>query len=157
MNWNTPRDEHIIYEALSAIADNRVKLVDDNTAHIYSSSRNKYYIVMYNQDTKEIMSNDNMAFYVKEVSYPMVVMILIKKEVEYDKSILIHLKNIHWKDINKKNKNNYMKSVNEVLEILKEKGVDIEIIKNEVNNIFKNILSLKLKHLGKKLSPPNAY
>lgn len=157
MDWNIPKDIHTVYEALSAIADGRIQLKSDTLAHVYSTSGNKYYIVEYNSEKKEIMSNDNKAFYVNEVSYPMVAMILLKDEIKYDKSILEYLKDIKWKDINKRNKNDYMKSVKEVLENIKNEGKDTTLIEKEIERIYNEVCSMNLKQLGKKRFPPSAY
>ena len=156
MNWNSPR-KHTVYEALSAIADERVKVVDQSTAHVYSTSGNKYYIVKFNLQENAIMSNDNMAYYVGEISYPMVAIFLINNLYSYDTNILEHFKNIKWKDINQKNKNDFMKSVEQVLENLKDNGVDIEYIQKEVDRIYEVILDTNFVHLGNKMRPPSVY
>lgn len=157
MKWLKPRDEHIVYEALSAIADGRFELTDETTGKCTSTSKGKFYTITYDGDSKEIMSNDNMAYFRGEVSYPMVAMLLVKGECSYDKSILEHLKNIAWKAINQKNKNDYMKSVDQVLKDLEEQKVDVNLIKNEVKKIFEFILAIELSYLGNKTFPPKAY
>ena len=103
------------------------------------------------------MSNDNMAYYRDEISYPMVAFFLENNEIQFDRSILEYLRNIKWKDINQKNKNDYMKSVGQVLAGLAEKGVDVELIKKEVTKIFEAINSKELLKLGEKIFPPKAY
>jgi hypothetical protein len=157
MQWLKPKDEHIVHEALSALADGRFELIDENNAKCTSTSQGKFYSVKYDPKTHSIMSNDNMAYYRDEISYPMVAMLLKKGEIEFDQEILVYLKNIKWKDINQKNKNDYMKSVNEVLGYLEAQGVDIELISNEVDRIFEFIMKLNLNKLGDKVPPPNAY
>jgi hypothetical protein len=157
MKWIKPKDEHIIYEALSAIADNRFEIVSNTNAKCTSTSKGKFYEIEYNQEAKEIMSNDNMAYYRGEISYPMVAMFLLKKEIPYDENILIHFANIPWKDINQKNKNDYMKSVAEFLKRLETNGIDVTYIKDEVGRIFAYISNLELSYLGNKTRPPNAY
>lgn len=58
-----------VYEALTAIADNRFELVSDTELKLYNSSRGKYYTVTYDPTTQQIMSNDNTAYYTHSVSY----------------------------------------------------------------------------------------
>jgi len=157
MNWLPPKDKHIIYEALSAIADKRFTLTSDTTAQCISTSRGKFYEIEIDESVNAIMSNDNMAYYVGEISYPMVAMMLTKKIIGYDRNILPHLKNIQWKKINQKNKNNYMRSVKEVLENLKNKGVNTQTIEEEVDRIFQELKKTTWKHLGEKRIPPKAY
>jgi DNA-directed RNA polymerase beta subunit len=157
MNWIPPKDEHIIYEALSAIADERFKLITDTKAQCVSTSRGKFYEIEIDESTNSIMSNDNMAYYIGEISYPMVAMMFYKNIISFDKDILHLFKGIEWKKINQKNKNNYMLSVKEVLEKLEEQKIDTEKIEEEVKKIFKGLKKTTWKHLGKKRLPPDAY
>jgi len=157
MYWKQPKDIHIVYEAISVLADKRISLIDNTKAKCFSTSGNKYYEIEYDPETESIMSNDNMAYYVRQISYPMVAYLLITERIPFDKDILKHFKDIKWKDINQKNKNNYMKSVDEVLEGIEKKGGNILLIKENIERIFKEISVLKLKYLGKLKVPPNVY
>jgi hypothetical protein len=157
MHWTKPKDEHIVYEALSAIADGRFELLDEHNAKCTSTSAGKFYSIQYDPLTDSIMSNDNMAYFRDEVSYPMVAMLLAKGEIEFDREILVHLKGIKWKDINQKNKNDYMKSVRQVLADLESKGIDIDLIQSEVRKIFEFVNTRPLNKLGDKKFPPKAY
>lgn len=152
--WKNATDEHIVYEALTAIADERIEF-GNGSAKCFSSSRNKFYTIEYDLDSLQFMSDDNMAYYRDEVSYPILAVLLLEKIISYDEKILPYLKNILWKDINQKNKNNYMKSVSEFLEKLtpKEQG---EIVQ-EVNRIFTQLQKLKIGMLGEKTLPPQKY
>ena len=156
MYWKQPKDIHVVYEALSAIADNRISLINDTKAKCFSTSGNKYYEIEYNPETKSIISNDNMAYYVKEISYPMISYLLITNKIDFNKEILKQLRNIKWKDINQKNRNNYMKSVEEVLESIEEAS-DRRLLIEEANRIFEIILNLELKCLGELRFPPKEY
>lgn len=155
MNWQNPKDEHIIYEAFSAIADKRFEMISDTKARCTSTSKGEYYEIKMIGNS--IMSNDNMAYYRGEVSYPMVAMFLEKGMYPYDKGILKHFVGIKWKDINQKNKNDYMKSVGEVLDDLKSNGVDIEHIQKEVKRIFSELSDTTFQMLGERRVPPQAY
>lgn len=157
MKWLKPTDEHIVYEALSAVADNRIELINQTTARCSSSSKGKYYIINYDSASKSIMSNDNMAYYKSEVSYPMLAMLMLLGETQYSKELLPYFVDIKWKDINQRNKNNYMKSVEEVLADLESRSVNIQWIKEEVSNIFNKLIAFELNMLGDKVMPPKAY
>lgn len=155
--WSKPKNEHIVYEALSAIADGRFELIDKAHAKCTSTSGNKYYEILFDAEKCAIMSNDNMAYYVGEVSYPMVAMMLVLGRIKYDKSLLKPLKGIKWKDINQKNNNDYMKSVAEVLNKLENEGHDVKNIKLSITELFQEVLKLDLIHLGEKTVPPDKY
>jgi hypothetical protein len=144
--WKSAKDEHIIYEALTAIADGRVE-VFESSAKIFSSSRNKFYTLHFDLNEMSFMSDDNMAYYKDEVSYPMLCVLLYKDIVSYDKESLKYFVNFPWKDVNQKNKNDYMKSVEEFLEDRKEHRNYIE---NLTKNIFSQLSNIKIKVLGEK-------
>lgn len=156
MYWKQP---HInkIYEALSAIADERIKLESNKIAKVYSTSGNKFYTVEYDKENRLIISDDNSAYYADTLSYPMIAMLMLLGEIEYNKELLQYLKGIKWKDLNQKYKNDYDKSTREVLESLKSKGVDIEPLEKEVERIYSKVKELKLGFLGEKRIPSKVY
>lgn len=157
MYWKQPKDIHVVYEAISAVADKRISLIGKNKAKCFSTSGKKYYEIEYDPEADSIMSNDNMAYYVGEISYPMIAYFLVIKKISYNKDILKYFKNIKWKDINQKNKNDFMKSVREVLKNIGENDGDVKFIENEADKIFKEVLDLKLKQLGELKLPPKTY
>lgn len=157
MFWKQP---HInkIYEALSAIADDRITLdLEQNKAKVYSTSGNKYYTVEYNREQLSIMSDDNSAYYTDTLSYPMIAMLMLLGEIAYDSNLLPYLKDIKWKDLNQKYKNDYDKSTNEVLQRLKSQGIDTDWIKSEIEKIYKSVIALKLSQFGEKRRPSKLY
>ena len=154
--WKKPKDEHIVYEALTALADNRIEITE-KSAKCFSSSGNKFYTINFDLEKNAFMSDDNMAYYRDEVSYPILAVLLVNEVIKYDQSILNYLKNIPWKNINQKNKNNYMKSVKEVLENIKQDGGPIKIIEIEVKKIFEKLNEINLVVMGEKIIPSNKY
>ncbi len=146
-----------VYEALTAIADNRFELVSDTELKIYSSSRGKYYTVTYDPKTNQIMSNDNTAYYTHSVSYPMLTLLMLRGDLKYDPTLLSPLSNIIWKDIMTKHKNDYDAGIAEVLSSLAKKGVDIASLQSKIAVIYNNACKLTLSPLGKRLPPPKAY
>ena len=138
MIWKQP---HIskIYEALTAIADKRIELVGDDKARCYSSSRGKYYEVEFDLKTNSFMSNDNTAYYTESFSYPMVAVLLMTDQIDYDKQLLGILAGIFWKDINQKYKNDYDRAIGHVLSDLKTKGVDTDYVEKEIGEIYNKI------------------
>ncbi|MCQ3944874.1 MAG: hypothetical protein DPW11_03810, partial [bacterium] len=145
-----------VYEALTAIADNRFELVSDTELKIYSSSRGKYYTVTYDPKTNQIMSNDNTAYYTHSVSYPMLALLMLRGDLKYDPTLLSPLSNIIWKDIMTKHKNDYDAGIVEVLSSLAKKGVDIASLQSKIAAIYADACKLTLSPLGKRLPPPKA-
>ena len=156
MVWKKP---HIskIYEALTAIADARIELVGENKARCYSSSKGKFYEVEFDPETDSIMANDNTAFYTDAVSYPMIALLMLKGIIIYDPKLLGMLKEIVWKDINQKFKNDYDKAIEFVLAELKSKNIDTVFIQSEIGKIYELACNLQLNYLGEKIKPPVAY
>lgn len=146
-----------IYEALTAIADKRIELINENEAHITSSSRGKFYTITYDPSTSSIMSNDNTAYYTGSVSYPMIALLMLNGVIAYDKSLLSPFSNIIWKDIMTKHKNDYDKGIEEVLSMLATKGINVEEIKNKIMIIYQQACSITLNYLGTKTKPPTGY
>ncbi len=155
--WLTPPIEKV-YEALTAIADSRIEPSEDKlAAKLYSSSGNKFYTINYDPQNRQIMSDDNSAFYTDQISYPMIALLMLSGEINYNESLLEPMRAIKWKDINQKHKNNYAAAVEEVLECLATKGVDNDWIRSEVVGIYNQVKELKLKKLGTKKRPSKAY
>lgn len=154
--YNVP---HIskVYEALTAIADNRFELISNTELKLYSSSRGKYYTVTYDPTTQQIMSNDNTAYYTHSVSYPMLTLLMLRGDLPYDPTLLKPLSNIIWKDIMTKHKNDYDAGIAEVLSSLNNKGVGIESLQSKISVIYELSCKLHLSPLGKRIPPPKAY
>ena len=154
--WLNP---HIskIYEAITAIADKRIKLIGENIAQCTSSSRGKFYTVKYDPVSNSLMSNDNTAWYTDSLSYPMVALLMMEGIIKYDSQLEQILSGIIWKDINQKFKNDYDKAIVFVLEDLANKGHNIKFIQEEINRIFNEVTSMKFGKLGKKEKPPIGY
>ena len=167
MYWELP-PEFKIYEALGAIADGRLELVtrpanseeteeeDLNIiqANQYSSNKNKFYTIKYSPETSQIMTNDNATWFVGYLGYPALSLLLYIDRIKCDRSILKYFKDIAFKEINQKNKNNFQKAGVEIDQILSERGLDLDLFKQECDSIFKQLAALGLKPLGKKVRPP---
>lgn len=145
-----------VYEALTAVADNRIEFnTSKNEAELFSSSRKKYYTITWNDDFSEMMANDKSAFFQGKLSYPMITVLLLKGQIPFNKEIADTLKNIPWKELNKQYKNKYEQAIEHALTELKEKGVDIQQIEAEVSRIYEEVVKLKIGLHGKKRFPPS--
>lgn len=153
MQWKlTPRVK--IYEALSALADDRIEISGD-FAKVLSSSRNKFYTVNYSPESKAIMVNDNASFYKGYLGYPAVAYLLKVGEITFDKQVLTHLRDIPWKDLNQKFKNNFEKAVEFALRDLPVD--DRARLESEVDSIYEQLIAQRYDMLGQKTKPPTGY
>lgn len=172
MLWQLP-PKFKIYEALGAVADNRIEIVssiqtqselfesetssDIITAHQFSSSKNKYYTISYNSKTQEIMSNDNATWYIGYLGYPALSLLLYLDVIVYDKSVLNYFSQIPFKDINQKYNNDFAKAKVEIDQLLTGRGLNLTYFENVSDVIYQQLENLKLKQLGPKIKPPNGY
>jgi len=154
MKWKTP-PKIKIYEALGCIGDKRIKS-EDNGAKVFSSSRGKFYSIEYD-GLNAIMCNDNGSYWVGYLGYPSIAFLMLKGKIKYNPKFTDTLKDIAWKDINVKFKNDYEKTEAHILEIIGKKELDTSELLKDVENIFEQIEELNLDLLGEKTKPPSGY
>ena len=153
MKWKTsPRIK--IYEALGCIADKRIE-INGNEAKVFSSSRGKAYSVSYDGNNS-IMCNDNGSYWVGYLGYPAIAFLMLKGKIKYNSKFSEALKDISWKDMNIKFKDDYEKTEKYVLELV-SKEFNTNEFTEEINNIFEQVKKLDLDLLGKKIMPPSGY
>lgn len=153
MHWLHPPKEKI-YEALGALADERIE-VYGNSAKVYSSSRNKFYRVDYDPDTQSIMANDNASFYREYLGYPAIAFLMAIGELFYEPKVAELLKGIHWKDLNEKYKHDFEETIEHVY---RERTIDERrLIEDEVRNIEEQLRQKHYSLLGEKIPPPSGY
>ncbi len=155
MQWKVP-PKIKIYEALGCLADGRLKKVDGEV-RVYSSSGQKFYTVTFDEKKKAIMTNDNGSYWVGYLGYPAIAYLMSIDELPFNQKYAESLKGIAWKDINTKNKNDFEKTLLEVREIMKNKGVNLKEFDQFVEQVLREIKTKKFKLLGKKKQPPKGY
>jgi hypothetical protein len=155
MKWKIP-PKIKIYEALGCIGDKRIEILG-STAKVFSSSRNKFYSVSYNEESNTIMANDNGSYWQGYLGYPSIAFLMLKGKITFNEKFAGVLKGIRWKDINTQFKNDYDKTENYILEKAKERGVNQDELLQEVENILSQIKKLNLDLLGKRVKPPQGY
>jgi hypothetical protein len=127
-----------IYEAYSAIADNRIEL-NENSAIVTSSDYRKKYEVKWHDLTYS--STDNATFWQGYPGYPVIVVLMLQGKLTYNSDTIPFFKNINWHALNEKNKRNYDKSVAEILSSI---NCDTEKIQKEVDSIYNEINKLEI-------------
>lgn len=154
MKWKIP-PRIKIYEALGCIADKRME-INGNEGKVFSSSREKFYSVKYDGKSA-IMSNDNGSYWAGYLGYPSIAFLMLKSKIKYNRKFAEALKDIPWKDVNTKFKNDYGKTETYVLEIVKEKRFNTTELLKEIENILEQIKKLNMELLGEKTKPPSGY
>lgn len=108
-----------VYEAWTALADNRVH-IHDGYADVSSSDGEKTYLVRFSGD--QYSSDDNATFWRGYPGYPVMAVLMLQGKLPYDSEEAELWKNINWTQINKKHRNNYAAAVQE---IAAERGIDM--------------------------------
>ncbi len=133
-----------VYEALTAIASNRVELNEDN-AIVTSSDNSKKYQVKW-QDNK-YTSNDNATYWQGYPGYPVIAVLMLQGKIEYSEKVLDYLKDINWHELNEQYKRNYGEAILSVLAKLDAEAS--EYIKECVEYIYKQLLNLDIEIVKK--------
>ncbi len=143
-----------IYEALGSVADDRIT-VEQNTAKVFSSSGNKFYSIIYDPEANAITSNDNGSFWKGYLGYPAIAFLMKLKVLPYENEIGELLKDMKWKDINQRFKNDFEKTLEFILSS-KADG-DRKLLEQYAATIDSEIKKLKINKLTSKVKPPEGY
>jgi hypothetical protein len=149
--WKLPPKTKI-YEALTAVADARVKLTGGETAEVVSSDGTKTYIVEWSADLRQITSNDNASYWQRYIGYPIIAVLMVLGRLDFDRRVAQALSGIAWKQMNRRFRNDYDKAVESVLLNL-EPGLRRTIV-SEVDKIFNQLETLELEALPRRRRPP---
>ncbi len=151
--WKLPPKAKI-YEALTAVADGRVKLKGGETAEVVSSDGTKTYIVEWSGDLRQIMSNDNSSYWQRYIGYPIIAVLMVLGRLDFDETVAQALSGIAWKQMNRRFRNDYDKAVESVLLNLDVESGLRQRVASEVDRIFIQIETLELEALPRRRRPP---
>ncbi|AIQ56164.1 hypothetical protein [Paenibacillus borealis] len=142
-----------IHEAYSAIADERVVL-SEGTAKVASSNRAKEYTVTWRDGF--YTSNDNASYWQGYAGYPMIAVLLLQEKLTLNRSVAAYFTGINWTELNAKYKSKFAKAVAEIMDGLKEEGVDCIAIDNEINAVYEQIKQLDIQTKRSSVKPPKS-
>lgn len=142
--WNMPPIAKV-YEALSAVADGRVKLAGETSAEVLSSERDKTYAVKWSMDRPVITSNDNATRWQGYIGYPIIAVLLQAGRIPYDPAAAAELAAVPWHALNKQFRRDYDAAVGHVLAQLRERGGDADAIRQEAQRIYAALADLQLE------------
>lgn len=135
-----------IPEAYTAIEDNRIKLYDDH-AIVKSSNNQKEYLIKWIDNI--YYSNDNSTYWQGYTGYPVIAVLMLRNKLSLNREISKYFKNVNWNEINKNNKNDYKKSVDQVLmNISLEEKISIY---EEFDKVYDEIKKLDIELTRKKI------
>lgn len=144
--WKMPPKAKV-YEALSAVADGRVKMMDGNTAEVASSSHTKTYTVQWNEDATCMVSDDNGTHWEEYIGYPMIAVLMVLGKISCSPDKTGMFANIRWKQLKDAFHHNYDKAADVVLSDLEAKGNQRADIELEIDTIYEQLQKLNLQKL----------
>jgi hypothetical protein len=152
--WKLPPKEKI-YEAFSVLADERYVIVEKGKATVHSSTGEKHYTVLWNEDPDPagfltITSNDNGSHWQGYTGYPIIAVLMILHKIRFDAGILIYFKSIPWHVLNKANNNDYGKVVEIILAKI-DNNQESDRIRAEADHIYSQLSGLNLAKPNSKL------
>ncbi len=152
-SWKNP-PEAKIYEALSAIADGRVQLLEGQSAEVASSDRSKTYLVTWSEDLSAFTSNDNASYWQGYMGYPIIAVLILLGKLDYSPETAKLLAGIPWKQLNKRFRNDYSKALEHVLDELESAhSGGRQLVAKEADRIMAQIQTLELEKLPRRKRP----
>jgi hypothetical protein len=142
-----------VYEALGAVGDGRVRIEDSRRATVTSSDGSKVYEVETSADGREISSNDNASYWQGYLGYPAIAVLMARGLYRPPANVTDALAGIAWKELNRKFKNDYAKTIAEVDATLEQSGHDPDAVRSEADSVLAFIRELRPVR-GKRSRPP---
>jgi hypothetical protein len=139
--WKMPPAAKV-YEALSALADGRVRLLAPGRAEVTSSEGDKVYSVEWSEDGRRITANDNASYWQGYTGYPIIAVLLATGCIPYDPDVAGLLAEVPWHDLNERFKRDYDAAVESVLQDIERRGGDRGAIVRQVESIYRRLESL---------------
>lgn len=152
-SWKWPPRAKI-YEALSALVDDRVVVVAEGEASVASSDRAKNYVVVWSDDRSAFGSNDNASYWVGYIGYPVIATMMKLGLLQPKLDLAAHLAGINWNEINRIYKRDYDAAVDFVLEGIERAGGDAGAIRADASRLYDELKVLKIGRITS--GPPPA-
>jgi hypothetical protein len=143
-----------VYEALGALGDGRVEMKGRWGALVTSSEGNKTYQVEISDDLQQISSNDNASYWQGYLGYPAVAVLLQLGLYRAPANVIDALAGIAWKQINRRLRNDYAKTLKEVGRIVEQNGHDPDAVRAEAEAIMDALKKLAPVRGARKPPPP---
>jgi hypothetical protein len=129
-----------VYEALGALGDGRVRIESDSRALVGSSDASKTYEVETKDGAREVSSNDNASYWQGYLGYPGIAVLIERGAIHRPPDKVIDaLAGIPWKEINTRFRNDYAKTIAEVLRIAERSGHDPNAIRAAAEAVLNDL------------------
>jgi hypothetical protein len=128
-----------VYEAIGALGDGRVTITDSTRASVKSSDGSKLYEVEISGDGREISSNDSASYWQGYLGYPAIAVMLARGLYGPRADVVKALSGIPWKELNTRFRNNYDRTIAEVLQQAEQNGYDVVAIRHEAEAVLDSL------------------
>lgn len=125
-----------VYEALGALGDGRVQTIDEHNAAVASSEGTKVYQVHLGPGSREVSSNDNASYWQGYLGYPAIAVLMLRGAIEQPAGAAQALAAIPWKELNRRLRNDWSKTLAEVERQLAERGHDPAVIRAQAQAVL---------------------
>ena len=130
-----------IYEAYSALADNRIHM-EETSAKVVSSDGAKSYKVAWKDNTYS--STDNATYWQGYAGYPVIGVLILQSKLSVDSTIFTHFSGVNWNSLNKKHKRDYRAALLEVFEEKQLAQEEIRRIEDATKQVYEQLKGLKI-------------
>ena len=151
--WKLPPRAKV-FEAFTAVADDRVRLTGPGSATVVSSGGDKTYDVEWSEDGRTISANDNASYWQGYLGYPILAVLLARDELHADADAIGAVAGVPWHDLNKRYRRDYDAAVAHVLGGLEERGEDAALVERQVDAVQGQLAALDLQRAGRGRRPP---
>ena len=135
-----------ILEALGAIADDRIKLLNDRKARVVSSDGSREYSVYVDLEKGVAYSSDNGTKLRGYIGYPIIAFLMLKGALPYDPDIAKAMKGIPWRMLNERYRR-YAIVETIVKEKARKMGIDPRYIDGFVDKVMERLKELRLRYV----------
>ena len=136
-----------ILEALSAIGDGRIYVLDEKRARVVSSDGSREYNVYTDLERRLAYSDDNGTRFRNYIGYPIIAFLMLKGVLPFDKRLAEALRGIPWRELNEKFKS-YAIVENIVKKIAKERGVEPHELDAFIAKVMDKLRKIELIYLS---------
>ncbi|MEL9990891.1 MAG: hypothetical protein QXP98_10200 [Thermoproteus sp.] len=133
-----------VLEALSALADGRVKLLSDKDAEVVSSDGSRIYRVHVDVGRRTAYSDDNGTMYRGYVGYPILSFLMARGLLPVDQKLGEALRGIPWRKLNEEYKK-YEVVMQIIKAELREKGISEEEVERYIDLVLSHLKKLNLR------------
>ena len=127
-----------VYEAFSAIGDERIRFVD-NAYMVFSSDESKYYTVK--EDGNMYRSDDNATYWQGYPGYPVIAVLILQGKLPCKRSVCTAMKGIPWHVLNDKYQRDYAAAAEEAMRDIPDR----DSIIREAENIYECLKTLNIE------------